>query len=64
MSRKGVKALVSLETAFWIVDSGESTTLDRNKVITMVAWYGTSSVSGTWTQDKLPDMATEQKNLM
>ena len=29
----------------------------------MAAWYGTSSMSGTRTPDKLPDMATEQKNL-
>ena len=30
----------------------------------MAAQYGTSSMSSTWTQDELPDMATEQKNLM
>ena len=63
-SQKGIKVLVSLETAFWIVDSGESTALEKNKVIKMAAQYGTSSVSGTWTPDKLPDMAMEQKNLM
>ena len=63
-SRKGIKVLVSLETAFWTVDTGESTALEKNKVTTMVTWYGTSSVSGTWTQDDLPDMAMEQKNLM
>ena len=30
----------------------------------MANQYGASSMSGTWTQDDLPDMATEQKNLM
>ena len=64
MSQKGIKALVSLETAFWIMDSRESTVLEKNKVITMAAWYGASSASGAWTQDELPGMATEQKNLM
>ena len=59
-----MKALVFLETAFWIMDSGESTALEKNKVITMAARYGTSSTSGTQTPDELPDMATEQKNLM
>ena len=63
-SQKGIKALVSLETAFWIVDSGESTALEKNKDTTMAAWYGTSSTSGAWTQDELPDIAMEQKNLM
>ena len=64
MSRKGIKALVSLETAFWTVDTKESTAQEKNKVNTMATQYGTSSVSGTWTQDDRPDMATEQKNLM
>ena len=64
MSQKGIKALVSLGTAFWIVDSRESTALEKNKDTTMAAWYGASSASGTWTQDDLPNMATEQKNLM
>ena len=64
MSRKGIKALVSLETAFWIMDTGESTALERNKVTTMAAWYGASSTSGAQTSDKLLDMAMEQKNKM
>ena len=64
MSLKGIKVLVSLETAFWTVDTGESTALEKNKVNTMAAWYGTSSTSDTWTQDDLRDMAMEQKNLM
>ena len=64
MSQKGIKVLVSLETAFRIMDTGESTALEKNKVNTMAAWYGASSMSGTWTQDDLPDMTTEQKNLM
>ena len=63
-SQKGIKVLVSLETAFWILDSGESTALEKNKVITLAARYGASSVSGTRTPDELPDMAMEQKNLM
>ena len=63
-SQKGIKALVSLETAFWIVDSGESTALEKNKNSTMATRYGTSSMSSVWTQDDLPDMAMEQKNLM
>ena len=61
MSQKGIKVLVSLETAFWIIDSRESTALEKNKVTTMAAQYGASSVSGTWTSDELPDMAMEQK---
>ena len=64
MSQKAIKVLVSLETAFWTMDTGESTALEKNKVNTMVTWYGASSASGTWTQDDLPDMAMEQKNLM
>ena len=64
MSQKGIKVLVSLETAFWTVDTGESTALEKNKVNTMAAQYGTSSTSSAWTQDDLPDMAMEQKNLM
>ena len=63
-SQKGIKVLVSLETAFWIMDSRESTALEKNKDTAMAAWYSTSSASDTWTQDDLPDMATEQKNLM
>ena len=63
-SQKGKEALVSFETAFCIMDSGESTALEKNKVITMAARYGASSVSGTRTPDELPDMAMEQKNLM
>ena len=62
-SQKGIKALVSLETAFWTVDTGETTAL-RNKVNIMAAQYGASSMSGVWTQDDLPDMAMEKKNLM
>ena len=64
MSQKGIKVLVSLETAFWTMETGESTALEKNKVNIMAAWYGTSSMSSTWTQDDLPDMAMEQKNLM
>ena len=64
MSQKGIKALVSLETAFWTVDTGESTALEKNKANIMATWYGTSSASGAWTLDDLPDMATEQNNLM
>ena len=65
MSWKGIKALVSLETAFWTVDTGESTALrKRDKVNIMAAQYGASSASSTWTLDDLPDMATEQRNLM
>ena len=64
LSRKGIKALVSSETAFWTMDTRESTALEKNKVNIMAAWYGASSVSGAWTLDDLPDMATEQKNLM
>ena len=63
-SRKGIKVLVSLETAFWTMDTRESTALEKNKVTTMATRYGISSTSGAWTQDDLPDMATEQKNLM
>ena len=63
-SRKGIKALVSLETAFWIMDTGESLALEKNKVNTMAARYNASSAFSTWTQDDLQDMATEQKNLM
>ena len=62
-SQKGIKALVSLETAFWIMDSGESTALEKNKVNTMATQNGASSMSGAWTQDDLPDIM-EQKNLM
>ena len=61
-SRKGIKVLVSLETAFWTMDTRESTALEKNKVNTMAAQYGASSASGIWTQDDLPDMAMEQKN--
>ena len=61
---KGYKSACFLETAFWTMDNGESTALEKNKVNTMATWYGASSASGAWTQDDLPDMATEQKNLM
>ena len=65
MSRKGIKVLVSLETAFWTVDTGESTALrKRNQVNIMAAQYSTSSASGAWTLDDLPDIAMKQKNLM
>ena len=64
MSLKGIKVLVSLETTFWTVDTGESTVLEKNKVTTMATWYDASSASSIWTQDDLLDMAMEQKNLM
>ena len=56
--------LVSLETAFLTMDTRESTALEKNKVNTMAARYGAYSMSSAWTQDDLPDMAMEQKNLM
>ena len=48
-----------LDPGHWGVNSSE-----KNKVNTMAAQYGTSSTSGAWTLDDLPDMAMEQKNLM
>ena len=63
-SQKGIKVLVSLETAFWIVDTEESTALEKNRVTTMAAWYGASSTASARISDELPDMAMEQKNSM
>ena len=60
MSQKGIKVLVSLETAFRIVDSGESTALKRTKtplwllsmVLLVCLALGHKMISQTWPRNR------------